>query len=207
MSSKPEKVGLLAAVQSSPSVAKEAETQDKEKAFEKEILSNIIKHEGGYQNHKEDKKGNTNSKGERVGTNWGISAPVYEQYIGKPPTVEDMKNMPKEHALEIYRKKYIEPVEKVYGFSPDHPAYKQVVDMGVNHSPQAVASMIQRATGAKVDGIAGPLTRASVGKIDPEVLNDLLVDKRRDYYEQLMRSNPDFEKYRKGWLKRAESFR
>lgn len=169
------------------------------------ILSAILRHEGGYQNHKADKKGNTNSLGVSVGTNYGISAPVYEKWLGRPPTEQDMRDMPKEVAKEIYRAQYITPVTTQFGIPEDHPAYDQVVDMHVNHSPKAVAAMLQRASGAKVDGVIGPNSRAAIA--NTKDLNNLLVEQRKAYYEQLMSQNTDLEKYRNGWMKRAESFR
>ena len=66
----------------------------------------IAKAEGGYQNNPTDKAGNTNSKGELVGTNHGISAPVYEAFIGHPPTKQEMQTMTHQQALQIYQDQY-----------------------------------------------------------------------------------------------------
>lgn len=71
------------------------------------VFSQLIdKAEGGYQNSAADKAGNTNSNGEMVGTNHGISAPVYESYLGHPPTQAEMQQMTKDQALHIYQDKY-----------------------------------------------------------------------------------------------------
>ena len=72
----------------------------------KEFSKLIEKIEGKYQNTPKDQSGNTNSLGLMIGTNFGISARVYEQFIGHPPTIEEMKNMPKESALKIYEAEY-----------------------------------------------------------------------------------------------------
>ena len=173
--------------------------------FEDQIIEHILKMEGGYQNKKSDVKGNTNSKGVMVGTNFGISAPVYEKIIGRPPTAQDMKSITKEEAAKIYRQQYIEPVSKRYGIPRDHPAYQQVVDMNVNHSPEGVKSMLQRAVGTKVDGIVGPKTRAAISAT-PD-LNNRLVEERKKYYQMLMKNDPALEPNRKGWMNRAEQFR
>lgn len=66
----------------------------------------LDKAEGGYQNNPSDKTGNTNSKGELVGTNHGISAPVYEAHLGHPPTKLEMQSMTHQEALQIYQDKY-----------------------------------------------------------------------------------------------------
>jgi len=65
------------------------------------FLPELLKTEGGYQNKLSDRKGNTNSLGQMVGTKYGISAPVYEAYIKRPPTVADMKNLPLSTAVLI----------------------------------------------------------------------------------------------------------
>ena len=97
-----------------------------------EIIDIILKHEGGFQMMPED-AGNYNSEGDLVGTNFGISAPVYEKYIGKVPSVSDMENITEEEARDIYKKDYITPVTKNLGIPEESPAFEQVVDMVVNH--------------------------------------------------------------------------
>jgi len=169
------------------------------------IVDEVLSKEGGYQNHKADARGNTNSLGVSVGTNHGISAPVWEKVIGRPPTVADMKNITKDQARAVYRRDYVDAVTKRYGIKEDNPIFEQVVDMTVNHSPQAVTSMLQRAYGSKVDGQPGPNTRAAIAAGGDR--GNALVDERSKYYEQLIRGNPDLGKYRNGWHNRAESFR
>lgn len=174
--------------------------------YVEKVIANILRHEGGYQNDVED-SGNYTSKGSRVGTNWGIAAPTYEKWLGREPTLEDMKRMRKEEAKEIYRKQYIDSVEERFGVPPKHEAWKQMVDMNVNHSPEGVATVLQRALGVKVDGLVGPKTREALKKVDGAELNARLVEERKNYYQELVKRNPDRAKYLRGWLKRAESFR
>uniref|UniRef100_UPI001F2088F0 glycosyl hydrolase 108 family protein n=1 Tax=Tenacibaculum piscium TaxID=1458515 RepID=UPI001F2088F0 len=52
----------------------------------------IQRAEGGYQILKTD-SGNYNSLKQLVGTNFGVSAKVYERNIGRPPSIADMKNI------------------------------------------------------------------------------------------------------------------
>lgn len=178
--------------------------------YQEELLAHIIKNEGGYQNHAEDAKGNTNSRGELVGTNYGISAPTYEKFLGRPPTEQDMRNITPDVAKSIYAQDYIAPVEKRYGVPAGHPVYDMVVDMNVMTSPKGVSAILQRAAGAKVDGKIGPKSRKKIAEAmakDPVAFQHRLVEERKAYYEGLMKSNPDLEKYRNGWFKRAERFR
>ncbi|MEL6357990.1 MAG: glycosyl hydrolase 108 family protein, partial [Bacteroidota bacterium] len=62
----------------------------------------VAQAEGGYQKFSDD-PGNYNSLGQLVGTNWGISAPVYENFIGRPPSEEDMRRMTRGQAKALYR--------------------------------------------------------------------------------------------------------
>jgi len=58
--------------------------------------------EGKYQKLKKD-TGNYNSKGQLVGTNYGISAKTYEKWIKRPPTESDMRAITKDIALQIFK--------------------------------------------------------------------------------------------------------
>ena len=69
--------------------------------------------EGGYQNNPSD-FGNYNSLKQCVGTNLGISAPVYESFIKRPPTIEDMKAITKEIAIKITKHNYWDIIQGDY---------------------------------------------------------------------------------------------
>jgi len=65
----------------------------------------LLRSEKGYQNTPGD-KGNLNSRGVPVGTNYGVSARVYEQYLGRVPTAQDMRQMSPSVAREIIHQAY-----------------------------------------------------------------------------------------------------
>jgi lysozyme family protein len=75
------------------------------------IVAPTLKFEGGYGNRPDD-PGNyctvwRNGKAYRgalVGTNHGIAAPTLQTYLGRCPTVAEMKALTKEKAIEIYKK-------------------------------------------------------------------------------------------------------
>jgi lysozyme family protein len=65
--------------------------------------------EGGYSDHREDNgnwTGGKIGKGILIGTRYGISAPVLKTYLGRVPTVFEMKNLSEEIADKIYIKNY-----------------------------------------------------------------------------------------------------
>ena len=174
-----------------------------------EIIDIILGHEGGFQMMPED-AGNYNSEGDLVGTNFGISAPVYEKYIGKVPSVSDIENMTEEEARNIYKKDYITPVTKNLGIPEESPVFEQVVDMVVNHGYKNTVPIVQRAVGGiKVDGMSGEGTRGAISKAlesDPIGFNNSLVNKRVDFYNDIVKSKPEQRKFIRGWTNRATSF-
>lgn len=170
------------------------------------VLKKILRHEGGYQNKKSD-AANKNSRGEWVGTNLGITPQVYEEFFGEVPSQADMRRLKKEQAVAIYEDKYIRPVRDNLGIPEDSPVFEQVVDMAVNHGYSGAVALVQRATGASVDGKAGPGTQKAIAAMDPYELNEALVDARKAEYERIIKSKPETAEFRNGWNKRAESFR
>lgn len=65
--------------------------------------------EGGYSDHREDNgnwTGGKIGKGVLIGTRYGISAPVLMAYLGRVPTVFEMKNLSEETVSKIYIRNY-----------------------------------------------------------------------------------------------------
>ena len=170
-----------------------------------DAIDTILAHEGGYQDDKED-RGNYNGAGQLVGTNYGISAPVLEQHRGQPVSKRDMEQLSEAEARDIYEQRYSVPLKSALGVDESHPQWEHLLDMSVNHGLGNTVAVVQRATGAKVDGKAGPKTRAAVARAGATFGTDL-VERRKDFYNQIMKSRPEMERYRNGWMNRAESFR
>ena len=108
-----------------------------EEYFHNEFLSTLYKQEGGYQNKASD-SGNY-SGGKLIGTNHGISAPVLKTYLGRTPTVDEMKNLTKETATKIY-KKIFWTVTRAPEMEDKYVAV-QYADMYVNGGKNAVKIM------------------------------------------------------------------
>lgn len=166
------------------------------------VIDTILTHEGGYQNNKAD-GANKNSNDEWVGTKFGITPATYEEQFGKVPTARDMRSLSRADAKKIYEEKYVQPVKDNLQIDESDPRFTQVVDMVVNHGYTGAMAILQRASGAKVDGMVGPNTRESfVG-----VTNDQLADARIAEYSRITKSQPEKGTFLKGWTKRANSFR
>lgn len=162
-----------------------------------------------YQNVAAD-AGNYNSRGERVGTNYGVSAPAYEEWIGRPPTVEDMKAITIEIAGEIGKRNYYERP----GFNriPWCPALEVIVDWGWGSGPAYSTRQMQAILGVGQDGIIGPITQHAfavfVGHRHDEMAaaTDTFARARRDHWYRISAPGSRNAQFRTIWLERADAF-
>lgn len=155
-------------------------TMDFEKAF-----AILLKHEGGYSNHKDDTGG---------ATMWGVTEAVARAhgYTG------EMRNLPVEFAKRIYKATYWDAVRA--DALPAAVRYS-VFDAAVNSGVSRAAKWLQTAVGTKPDGIIGPQTLAAVGKHDPDSLNAKYNGVRLTFLTEL----PNWGVFSKGWARRIAS--
>lgn len=149
--------------------------------------------EGGYQNRKDD-PGNKNSLGVFVGTKYGISAPVYEKWIGYPPTSYDMEYLSKETAREIFKTLYW---DKMNASKINSQAIAEtLVDHGINAGTGTSGRIMQRVLNASfgksllVDGIVGNNTIAAINSVNETELFKAFSNARISDYET--KANKDF---------------
>ncbi len=164
----------------------------------------ILKHEGGYVNHKNDRGGPTN---------FGVTQRVYSKWLGRPATIEDVKAMTEETAREIYETQYLTG-PRIH-LLPD-PPQTLVLDMAINHGPRRAVKLLQRTVNVagfgtiSVDGILGPGTRRHVGKaVDAmgDYFQDAIVEERIKFFHRIVERNESQRVFLRGWLRRANSFR
>lgn len=144
--------------------------------------------EGGYQNLSGD-SGNYNSLGQRVGTNFGISARFYEGIIGRPPTVADMKAITFTQALAIYKKWFW---DDVHGDQLNSQAVANLVaDHAINGGEGSIGKIVQRilvnqfGKKLKIDGDIGSVTAAAMNSVDQQKLFNAIKQGRIDFYENI----------------------
>ncbi|NBW09822.1 MAG: hypothetical protein EBR82_17535 [Caulobacteraceae bacterium] len=166
-------------------------------------MKRVARWEGGYQAHKSD-KGNYNSRGELVGTNWGVAAFVYEAWIKRPPSAEDMKNMKKEEAWQIFQTNFWDNM--LGNAIEDQNIGNILFDGYVNHGRTGLRIM-QRVLGLKVDGVVGELTIAAINKANAKTLFLTYQQARVDFYKQIVRNKPSQQVFLEGWLRRIYSFK
>lgn len=169
------------------------------------LIDAVIGREGGYVNHPADRGGPTR---------WGVTEAVAraEGYRG------DMRTLPRETAVEIYRRLYwLRPgYDRIAGLAPDVAA--ELFDTAVNMGPETATRFLQRALNAlnrnardypdiTTDGRAGPQTLAALsgylkarGKAGGGVLLKALNALQGERYIALAEQRPANEAFLYGWL-------
>lgn len=103
------------------------------------------KSEGGYSGHREDNgnwTGGKIGKGILIGTKYGISAPVLMAYLGRVPTIAEMKNLSEDTVSKIYIKNYWNVIRGDEILSQD--IANQIYDMAVTSGPGTAIKLAKR---------------------------------------------------------------
>ena len=144
-------------------------TQPKVDNFE-QAMNVVLPMEGGYNNVKGDSP-----------TNYGIKQNTYSQYLKRPATVDDVRNMPIEHAKEIYRQNYWNPLQAdSLDVKPAIVAFDAAVNQGLPFAKHIVKT-----------------TNGDIEK---------MLDMRQQRYNQSAK-NPTKARFKKGWDNRLETIK
>jgi lysozyme family protein len=152
-------------------------------------LAIVFTEEGGYTNDPNDPGGPTN---------FGITIADLKEWRGRDVTPDDVKNMTKDEAREIYRSKYWNPMQ--CGDLPDGLDL-EVFDFGVNAGTRTSIKKLQDVLGVKDDGSIGPITMAACKVADPRTVIQGFSARRLDYY----RSLAGFAHFGVGWTNRTNA--
>ena len=152
-------------------------------------LAKLLIHEGGYVNHPSDPGGMTNL---------GVTARVWEEWVGHPVSEKEMRNLTPLMVGPLYKRKYWDACradELVSGLD------YCVFDVAVNSGPGRAIKFLQSCVGATPDGGFGSITLALVKKAeaDPKALIESYCAKRLEFLQSLK----TFETFGKGWSRRV----
>jgi lysozyme family protein len=169
-----------------------------------QMIDDILRREGGYANHPADRGGPTN---------FGITQSTLATYRREYASEADVKSMSKTEARAIYRQiYYLDPHLDL--LPPDLQPF--VFDCAVNHGPTQASRFVQEVCNQLdsrkigVDGKLGPVScgraRELLVNVGYDTLMRALVERRRQFYLDLIKRRPDQEAFRKGWMNRLAEF-
>lgn len=151
-----------------------------------QVISMVLKHEGGYVNHPSDPGGETK---------YGISKRAY-------PSL-DIASLTEEQAVHIYVSDYW---KKIKGDQLPSGVDCVVMDTAVNSGISRATKWLQRMVGATPDGVIGPMTLAAVRDVyeqDPkQLINDYM-----DYRLGFLKKLKTWDTFGRGWSRRVEETR
>ena len=168
-----------------------------------ELLDEVIAREGGFVHHPADRGGPTR---------FGITQAALSAWLGRPATVDEVRQLDEETAREIYVARYLAgpridtlPSEIV----------PQVFDMAVNHGPRRAVRILQEVLGlagwrVDIDGVVGPQSRKATFEAQEAMgpfLANAIADQRASFYRRLVAADPSQRVFLRGWLNRAEAFK
>lgn len=152
----------------------------------------LLETEGGYVDDSSDHGGKTN---------YGVTIATLSDYLGRPATPDEIKNIDLETVKKIYKQNYwdrlhlseINNVNVAYAF----------FDQSVNRGTRRVAELIQKLVGVPIDGIIGPLTIKSINLMNPRVLVLNFVKESQNAYALIVSHDPTQAKFLNGWMART----
>ena len=152
-------------------------------------LALLLAHEGGFVNDSRDNGGMTNL---------GVTARVWEEWVGHPVDEKQMRALTPALVAPLYRKKYWDACranELISGLD------YCVFDVAVNSGSGRAIKFLQSCVGVTPDGGFGPATYAAVkqSEQDPTALIELYCTKRLEFLQSLK----TFEVFGKGWSRRV----
>jgi len=150
-------------------------------------LEVVLHHEGGWSDHKDDPGGATMK---------GITLTTYSNFLGRPATKDELRNIPDEHVETIYRRHYW---DRVAGDGLPDGLDLSVFDMAVNAGVSRAGRMLQEIVGSQIDKSIGKKTLAAVAEQDTLSLIRQYSEERRRFYKSLK----TFPVFGRGWLRRV----
>ena len=151
-------------------------------------LEMLLKHEGGYVNDPNDPGGRTNL---------GVTQKVYEDWVEREVTEQEMRDLTVNDVAPIYKNKYWDK-----GKCEDLPSGVDwcVFDWGVNSGMSRSAKALQRIAGVTADGGIGPMTLQAVNDFEPLDIIIKMHTSRQHFYEGLS----TFVNFGRGWTRRND---
>jgi lysozyme family protein len=168
-----------------------------------EMIADIIRREGGYSNH-------PNDRGKA--TKYGITLETLSKWRGRPTGIENVKRLTKTEAADIYRAEYFD--RPLINFLP---AQLQPVafDMAVNMGPKQAIKILQTVIadylpGISIDGVIGSKTLGAIDELVSVIGYRYFIcqitGERINFYRGIVNRDPSQAVFLSGWVNRAREF-
>ena len=147
----------------------------------------VLKNEGGYVDNPADPGG---------ATNLGCTKAVWEQYIGRSVTKDDIKALTPNDVMPLYKAKYWDTIK---GDDLPEGVDYAVFDFAINSGPSRAAKTLQSVLSITVDGQIGPATLRALETANPREVATAVCEARLTFLQGL----PTFPTFGKGWSNRV----
>lgn len=154
-------------------------------------LEHLLRSEGGYSDHPQDPGGRTNL---------GVTQAVWEDWIDRSVSEENMKALTPAKVAPLYREMYWDRIKA--DKLPSGVDYC-VFDAAVNSGVSRAAKWLQTTVGAVADGAIGEQTLKQVMLTNPQMLIDKYAANRLAFLQRLT----TWPAFGKGWERRVEEVR
>ena len=169
------------------------------------LIDDVIRREGGYVDHPNDRGGPTN---------WGITQQVARAY----GYLGDMRALPRSAAATIYESRYWTGPKFDQAAAICPPIGDELFDTGINMGVATAGRFLQRALNVLnrqasdypdvgTDGAVGPMTLAALkgymekrGTAGGEVLRKAIDGLQCARYVEIAEGNPSQESFTYGWI-------
>ncbi len=194
------------------------------RTFNEDIVHEVLKHEGGYVNLKEDKGGPTNlgitkesyAEWKKIKINASKGKPksaqrkVWQAELDRKVLTQTIIDLTREDAKKFYgawMKRY--KIDKI----PEAHRH-QIMDMSVNHGNTTAFKIIGKMLIAKGLGTEagikpwgwGPNTERALAALPEDEMNNEIMHARMVFYDKIIQNDDTQEKFRNGWNSRAAYF-
>lgn len=168
-----------------------------------QIIASIIKREGGYVNHPNDRGGPTK---------YGVTIRTLSHWQGIECNAEDVKALSKKEAAEIYLKNYYLSPKIDFLTEALRPF---MLDASVHHGPRNAIKLLQETllrngkNVGPIDGIIGRKTLVAAEKSwkeQGERLIKQLASTRTGFCERIVKHDETQRVFLPGWIARIEKF-
>lgn len=171
-----------------------------------DIVSKTFSFEGGFQADPEDSANYYD--GELIGTNKGISAQAYGTFIGRKPTVAEIKAIDVDTAKMVYKKLFWDKLllDDIKSKGLKWIMFQYYIgDGNVMHLRRAIDGYLKQVNGpaiSKGNQRFNPSLIQLINKQNSEALFNYLKDYRFKRFDKIVQAYPAKKKFLNGWRNR-----